>query len=460
VGEDWGADISECYATGHVSGANRVGGLVGKSHGSTISNSYAKGDVNATGGLGYIGGLVGEGIETSIFGCHATGNVIGKGDGVGGLVGFNDGNCTISYCYATGDVSTIGKLQNHVGGLVGNNVNSTISNCYATGNVSGIEENVGGLVGSNSRSSVISYCYATGSVIGSYNVGGLVGLNEWENPAIYNCIAANASVVATTNTNHVNRIAGNTDYDGVCNNNYALNTMIVRSSGLPVTLIDGSQDAGIGKLIYTLQNFAFYDLVYHWDNNAWNIDIETNPNKIWKICDALSLPFFQWQEKSCDFFTISATAGNNGVINPYGEISAVESTDRNFAFLADAGYKVESLLIDGVNKPEFIASGNYTFKDITENHTIHVTFTPNVNINENEQTSNFTVYPNPTKGELRITNCELKITGMELFDVFGRKIMFQQFPEIVIDISHLTAGLYFLKINTEIGQVIKKVLKE
>ena len=36
-----------------------------------------------------------------------------------------------------------------------------------------------------------------------------------------------------------------------------------------------------------------------------------------------------------------------------------------------------------MNKPEFIVEEKYTFKDITQNHTIHVTFTSEVNINGN-----------------------------------------------------------------------------
>jgi len=464
VGENYYADISNCYSTGNVNGPDRVGGLVGDNWIAPISNCFATGSVTATGYLGDIGGLVGINSASPILDCHATGNVVGYGNGVGGLVGFNNGNCTIRNCYATGDVSLTGRLRNHVGGLVGDNCKSTISNCYATGNVSGKEENAGGLVGRNFGNSIISYCYATGSVSGSYNVGGLLGLNYWEEGFISNSIAANASVIATTNTTYVDRIVGNINY-GVCSNNYALNTMIVLSNGLPAKITDGSPKAGIGKPLDTLQNFAFYNLANNWYNNAWDIDTEANTNKIWKICDNLSLPLFQRQESDCgSYFTIIATAGYNGIINPYGEISAVESTDRNFAFLADAGYEVESLLIDGVNKPEFKASGNYTFKDITENHTIHVTFTPKVNINDNEKTYNFVVYPNPTRGELRIESKELRIKGVEIFDIVGKKVFsnhhFTTLSNHLINISHLQAGFYFLQILTVNDVITKKIVKQ
>jgi len=461
VGEHNQSNITNCYATGNVNGNYCVGGLVGRSYISTISNSYASCSVNTTGFGGNIGGLVGEGIKTSVFGCHATGNVNGKGDGVGGLVGFNDGSCTITNSYAIGDVITSGNLSRYVGGLVGDNCASTIINCFATGSVSGIFEDVGGLVGRNGKNSIISYCYATGSVSGSYNVGGLVGINHLENPTIYNCIAANASVVATTNTVYVNHIVGNADY-GVCNNNYALNTMIVLSNGLPVTITDGSPEAGIGKPLDTLQNFAFYNLANNWYNNAWDIDTEANPGKIWKICDNLSLPFFQREERDCDFFTIYATAGSNGIIDPLGEIPVLPSTDRTFAFLADEGFKVDSLLIDGVNKPELIAAGNYTFKNITTNHTIHVTFFPVLNIKEIRPASILTIYPNPTTGKLRfeISNMENEILEIEIFDIFGRNIVLNlKSQNQISDISRLTSGIYLLRIKTEKDVITKKIIK-
>jgi len=395
VGENNGANISNCYATGNVNGTNYVGGLVGNSHVSTISNSYATGNVNTSGYIGYIGGLVGLNTATSISGCYATGNVIGNGGSIGGLVGFNNGQCTISNCYATGNASIISGNRDNVGGLVGDNVYySTISNCYATGNASGNQDNAGGLVGRNASNSIISYCYATGSVSGGNYVGGLVGVNDWDNTIIRNCIAVNDSVIATTNTTNVNRIAGNNEY-GVCNNNYALNTMIVLSNGLPATLTDGLPTTGIGKPMDILQNFAFYNMANNWDNNAWDIDTEANPNKIWKICDSLSLPFFQWQERGCEI----------------------------------------------------------------------------VNIIENRQASDFTIYPNPSSGMLYIANVESAPSlpqAITILDVLGRCITSVEIPLIAalrqptttLDISNLPSGIYFLQIQTEKNVITKKIIKQ
>jgi hypothetical protein len=84
-----------------------------------------------------------------------------------------------------------------------------------------------------------------------------------------------------------------------------------------------------------------------------------------------------------------------------------------------------------------------------------------------------TIYPNPTTGELQITNYELsKGTNplvIEIFDIFGRKqcFGFAQQPSqasrvtgnMIIDISHLKAGIYFVRVQTKIGIITRKIIK-
>ena len=87
-----------------------------------------------------------------------------------------------------------------------------------------------------------------------------------------------------------------------------------------------------------------------------------------------------------------------------------------------------------------------------------------VGVSENESL-NIGVYPNPTMRMLRVTSYELQVTGIEVFDVYGRNQKTESRmseigqSEIVINISDLSAGVYFVKIYTELGVVTKKIVK-
>jgi hypothetical protein len=88
-----------------------------------------------------------------------------------------------------------------------------------------------------------------------------------------------------------------------------------------------------------------------------------------------------------------------------------------------------------------------------------------VGINENERGATFTVYPNPAKGELRIENGEWRIMNVEVYDVFGRKQKAESRrqkaeSEMVINVSNLSAGIYFIKLFTEQGALVQRFIKE
>ena len=123
---DSSGTITGVYSTGKVSGSDNVGGLVGSTDG-TITSSYSTVAVTSSGDN--TGGLVGSvGFTTSsISNSYATGPVSGT-DRVGGLVGEVQASGTITNSYATGLVSGTGS---DVGGLVGHTqANATITNSY------------------------------------------------------------------------------------------------------------------------------------------------------------------------------------------------------------------------------------------------------------------------------------------------------------------------------------------
>jgi uncharacterized protein (TIGR02145 family) len=73
-------------------------------------------------------------------------------------------------------------------------------------------------------------------------------------------------------------------------------------------------------------------------------------------------------------FTITATAGTDGDITPDGVLTFNCGDNQTFTFTPDPGYHIYEVLIDGVSNSSAIVSGTYTFTNITDDHTIHVTF--------------------------------------------------------------------------------------
>lgn len=71
------------------------------------------------------------------------------------------------------------------------------------------------------------------------------------------------------------------------------------------------------------------------------------------------------------------------------------------------------------------------------------------------------LYPNPTSSMVNI-KAENTIKSTELYDVQGRLIQINKTDsnEVVLDISTYNSGIYFIKVTTDVGSQIKKIVKE
>jgi hypothetical protein len=86
------------------------------------------------------------------------------------------------------------------------------------------------------------------------------------------------------------------------------------------------------------------------------------------------------------------------------------------------------------------------------------------NISNNKQIAALKVYPNPTYGEVNISNSEIStINNILIFDLSGRKIL-EILPtsndRITFDISPLNSGVYIIRINTSNGEIFRKLIKK
>ncbi|MCQ9207127.1 MAG: PKD domain-containing protein [Omnitrophica bacterium] len=73
-------------------------------------------------------------------------------------------------------------------------------------------------------------------------------------------------------------------------------------------------------------------------------------------------------------YTIHTVSGENGSINPSGDVTVEEGNDITFDIIPDARYHVEDVFVDDVSVG---ARNTYTFENVTEDHTIAATFVVN-----------------------------------------------------------------------------------
>lgn len=85
------------------------------------------------------------------------------------------------------------------------------------------------------------------------------------------------------------------------------------------------------------------------------------------ICDAAAPVYPK------EYCYIDATATGGGSISPKGTVRVPVYDDQTFYMLAEPGYALVDVLVDGVSVG---AVGSYTFRSVTRHHTIHAVFQP------------------------------------------------------------------------------------
>ena len=72
------------------------------------------------------------------------------------------------------------------------------------------------------------------------------------------------------------------------------------------------------------------------------------------------------------------------------------------------------------------------------------------------------IYPNPVEDKLFLAT-EIHIEEIAIYDIYGRHTISQQANETrsqqVIDVDDLNSGVYFVKIKTDDGNIVKRFIK-
>ncbi len=152
------ATIENVKVSGSVTGLSHVGGIAGKSSGSTINSCYSSVAVKAM--TNYIGGITAYNYCSSIFNCANTGSVSID----------PTSSSSSSYVYAGG---IVGFVSNYYGSTW----LTVVVNCYNSGSINAVGETVGGIVGYISSYTACELCYNASTITSNTttNLGGVFG---------------------------------------------------------------------------------------------------------------------------------------------------------------------------------------------------------------------------------------------------------------------------------------------
>ena len=76
--------------------------------------------------------------------------------------------------------------------------------------------------------------------------------------------------------------------------------------------------------------------------------------------------------------------------------------------------------------------------------------------------SSVNVFPNPSSGQFEITSENADIKSVEVYDMLGEKVYSSQISnlksQISLDLSDKSAGIYFLRLKTNKGTSVTKIV--
>lgn len=144
---DVSTKINNCFSTGAISSGSyygSVGGLIGYHSGSSsILNSYSKASITGTrpDGTRNLGGLIGGTHTSSVTNCYSTGEVSGGIDGyIGGLIGYS--MATITNCFW--DTETSGQTTSAGGATGKTTAEMQVASLFIQANWDFMDETVNG----------------------------------------------------------------------------------------------------------------------------------------------------------------------------------------------------------------------------------------------------------------------------------------------------------------------------
>ena len=182
--------------------------------------------------------------------------------------------------------------------------------------------------------------------------------------------------------------------------------------------------------------------------------------------------------------TINMNFGTNGLYYYNNDNSNSRETilQNGNTFLIGKDKKIISVNNNGTLDNNFNNSGSFVFENLSISDMkkqssnqfivggsglVRLNISYENSIKPNEISNSLLISPNPVKDELRIESAEtafggnqLRINGVEIADLSGKTIYKFSGTRNLINVSTLSQGIYVVKIETDKGIVMKKIVKE
>ena len=142
---------------------------------------------------------------------------------------------------------------------------------------------------------------------------------------------------------------------------------------MTITATNGSVTKSPDKANYndgeTVTLEAVPDTGYNFVNWSGHLSGSSNPATITMDADKSVTANF-----AAVTYTITASAGSGGSIDPSGAVTVASESDQSFTIAADTGYSIADVVVDGSSVG---AVSSHTFSNVTANHSISASFAIN-----------------------------------------------------------------------------------
>ena len=161
-------------------------------------------------------------------------------------------------------------------------------------------------------------------------------------------------------------------------------------------------------------------------------------------------------------YSITSSAGPNGSISPDGPVTVADGSDQSFQIVADSGYLIEDVLVDG--KSIGVLS-TYTFTNVKSDHSISASFVPDTSnvsapsVGMNQTNANLRIFPNPTIGAINIVGIDAR-THVRIFDILGKQLLHIEVnSNTILDMSQFEDGMYLIEVHDNKKHFIERLVK-